>query len=112
MAKIQFPTSETNPYWDGKEHNIIPLNLARINETDYYYMDGYDLDFGFNMMTLLRRTNSGFIKVPLDNYDEFGALVSSSNLEFLPTNLVGNNVGLDPLMTVEKLRSLIKSNSK
>ena len=57
MAKIQFPTSDTNPYWDGKEHNVIPMNLARINESDYYYMDGYDIGFGLNMMTLLRPTS-------------------------------------------------------
>ena len=112
MAKIQFPTSDTNPYWDGKEHNVIPMNLARINESDYYYMDGYDIGFGLNMMTLLRGTGSGFKKVPLDNYDEFGILVSSLNLEFLPPNLVGENIGLDPLMTVEELRTLINSKSK
>ena len=112
MAKIQFPKSDTNSYWDGKEHDIIPLNLVRINGSDYYYMDGYDISFGCSMMTLLRGTDSGFRKVPLDHYDEFGALVSSSNLESFPTKLVGENVGLDPHMTVEELRTLIKAKSK
>jgi len=62
MAKLQFPKSETNQYWDGREHDIQPLNLICLNETDYYYMTGYDNTFGFQMQTLLKRENAIFSK--------------------------------------------------
>ena len=113
MVKVQFPKSESNPYWDGQIHEINPMNLARMGETDYYYMDGFDFSFQFQMMTLLRKNGDKFDKVPLDDYDAFGELVRHADLRLVPTMLLGDNVGLLPQMTVEELeQELEKSNRK
>lgn len=105
MVKIQFPKSETNPYWDGEEHDLEPKNLACINDSDYYYLDGFDESFKCNMMTLLRKNGEEFKKVPLDDYDEFTHMLYASNLRLVPTMLVGTKIGLDPEMSTKDLEA-------
>ena len=104
MVKVQFPESEDNFYWDGKVHMIEPHNLACIENSNYYYMDGYDYSFGFEMMTLLREENQKFTKVPLNDYEDFNQLVIAANLEFISPTVLGDKIELDPIMTVNELR--------
>ena len=42
------------------EYNFYTIKCE--NETDYYYMTGYDNTFGFQMQTLLKRENAIFSK--------------------------------------------------
>lgn len=112
MARIQFPKSETNFYWDGKEHDITPHRLAQLNDSVYYYMEGYDNNFRIEMMTLLKKADIGFNKVPVDDYYEFKTLVSQSSLGFVSTTLLGDKVGLEPMMTVDQLREQLQTKIK
>lgn len=113
MIKIQFPKSETNTYWDGKEHDIEPKNFAQINQSEYYYLDGLDKNFNQVMYTLLRKNETGFNKVPLDNYSEFRSLLADASTDLNPIEIeaIGEKVGLDPIMTVEELKEAVKSRS-
>lgn len=104
MIKVQFPKSEVNYYWDGKEHDITPINLANINDSEYYYMDGYDNTYKFEMMTLLKREQYGFNKVPLDNYEYFGKTLGELRLNAVDVSLLNDKVGLSNEMTVDELR--------
>ena len=109
MLEIQFPLSSTNNYWDGKEHVIVPYTLVCINDSDYYYMDGFDKSFGFTMYTLLGKNGDKFSKIPLDDYQEFQKVVTSSHLTLFPTNILGDKIDLQPEMTVEELKTKIGS---
>ncbi len=104
MVKVQFPESEDNQYWDGKIHMIEPHNLACIENSNYYYMDGFDCSYGFEMFTLLREENQKFKKVPLDSYEDFNQLVIAANLEFISPAYLGDTIELDPKITVNELR--------
>lgn len=104
MIKVQFPKSQTNSYWDGKKHDIIPQNLVCLNDSEYYYMDGFDNSFGVSMMTLLRKSGNKFNKVPLDNYDVFRSMMSEVKYGFVSTELLGKEIGLEHQLSVEELK--------
>ena len=68
---IQFPTDETNPYWDGLEHNVDATELSLIENSTYWLLEGKDLSHNCDMTTLLQRVGGKFVKIPLDDYDDF-----------------------------------------
>ena len=104
QIRMLFPLSTNNDYWDGKLHVINPKTLATINDTNYYYMDGYDNSYNTEMMTLLMKKDDKFFKIPLDNYDEFKELLSKVKLDYVSINQLTDNIGLLNMMSVDDLK--------
>lgn len=82
MIKMEYPNIKDNDLCDGKIHDIIPLNIDRIENSELYLLEYYDRTKKCNGVTILYKAYNGEItKIPLLSYDLLFYLIDNKKID-------------------------------
>lgn len=85
--KMLYPKIEGNKIYDGKEHTIDPTKLNQIDGYELYLLDYYDEKYKRDCTTILEKSDEGFKKVSLLNYDLLLKMISNKELTLTKRDL-------------------------
>ena len=114
---LKYPYERGSRTFDGRIHQIKPINLTQYPNTDLYLLEYYDETLHLSMVTILRRRNGVFFKYPLTDYDshafnEFCERVRSTGI-ICDVNLLQDNIdAVTPLSFQEVFEDAISKKAR